>query len=101
MGMMGKCCRYRKNKRNEKEQELIINRLNRISGQVSGIKKMVNDNVYCADVLVQLQAVEKAVKSLSNIMIEAHLYGCLTEEFENGKFESVDEIANLFKMLNK
>lgn len=57
--MKEKSCHHRKNHRGKKDIELINNRLNRIDGQIREIKKMVNDDVYCNDVLVQLAAVEK------------------------------------------
>lgn len=99
--MKEKCCHYRKTHRGEKDIELINNRLNRITGQINGIKKMVNNDVYCNDVLVQLAAVEKAVRSLSNIILEDHLYSCISDDLEDGKLDSIDEIVSLFKRFNK
>ena len=60
---------HRKNHRGEKDIELINNRLNRIDGQIKGIKKMINEDIYCNDVLIQLSAVEKAIRNLSNIIL--------------------------------
>ena len=60
---MDNCCK-KKTKRNINEKKLIINRLNRISGQIKGISKMVEEDAYCNDLLIQLSAVEKSVKSL-------------------------------------
>ena len=68
--MEEKSCHHRKNKRGLKDIELINHRLNRIDGQIKGIKKMINENVYCNDVLIQLSAVEKAIKNLSNVILE-------------------------------
>ncbi len=101
MEMNNECCHYRKTKRGSKDLELINNRLNRISGQINGIKKMINEDVYCNDVLIQLAAVEKAIKNLSNIILEDHLYSCITTDLEDGKVESIDEIISLFKRFNK
>lgn len=98
---MDKCCAYRKTNRSPKDKELINNRLNRISGQINGIKKMINNDVYCNDVLIQLASVEKALKNLTNIILEDHLYSCITEDIESGKTESIDEVINLFKRFNK
>ena len=92
---------YRKTHRGTKDIELINNRLNRIDGQIKGIKKMVNEDIYCNDVLIQLAAVDKAIKNLSNIILEDHLYNCITDDLENGKLESIDEIISLFKRFNK
>ena len=99
--MEEKSCHHRKTHRGMKDIELINNRLNRIDGQIRGIKKMVNEDVYCNDVLVQLAAVEKAIRNLSNIILEDHLYSCITADLEDGKLESIDEIVSLFKRFNK
>ena len=94
-------CHHRKTHRGEKDIELINNRLNRIDGQIKGIKKMIQDDVYCNDILIQLSAVEKAIRNVSNIILEDHLYSCITNDLEDGKLESIDEIVNLFKRFNK
>ena len=94
------CCE-KKTKRNEKEKQLINNRLNRIEGQIRGVKKMIGEDAYCNDVLIQLSAIENSVKSLSNHILENHLYTCVTRDLENGKIETLDEIISLFKRFNK
>ncbi len=99
--MENKICHHRKSHRSKKDIEKINNRLNRIDGQIKGIKKMINEDIYCNDVLIQLSAVEKAIRNLSNIILEDHLYSCITEDLEDGKIESIDEIVNLFKRFNR
>ncbi len=94
-------CHHRKNHRGKKDIELINNRLNRIDGQIKGIKKMINEDIYCNDVLIQLKSVEKAIKNLSNIILEDHLYSCISNDLENGNLDSIDEIISLFKRYNK
>ena len=74
---MNECCK-KKTVRNEEEKKIITNRINRIEGQLTGIKKMIQNDSYCNDVLVQLSAVENSVKSLSNHILEKHLYSCVT-----------------------
>lgn len=91
----------KKTQRSEKEKQLINNRLNRIEGQIKGIKKMIEGDTYCNDVLIQLSAVENSVRSLSNHILENHLYNCVTRDLENGKIETLDEIISLFKRFNK
>lgn len=98
---MDKCCKLRKTHRGEKDKYLINNRLNRITGQINGIKKMINNDVYCNDILIQLASVEKAIKNVSNIILEDHLYSCINDDLEEGKLESIDEIVSLFKRFNK
>lgn len=99
--MEEKSCHHRKTHRGAKDIEIINNRLNRIDGQIKGIKKMINEDIYCNDVLIQLLAVEKAIRNLSNIILEDHLYTCITDDLEDGKLESIDEIVSLFKRFNK
>ena len=91
----------KKTKRTEKEKQLINNRLNRIEGQIRGVKKMIGEDAYCNDVLVQLSAIENSVKSLSNQVLENHLYNCIARDLENGKVDTIDEIISLFKRFNK
>ena len=81
----------------EEEKKQLIHRLNRISGQISGIKKMIDDDRYCGDILTQLSAVDKAVQSLSSVILERHMYSCIKKEVSNGNLEVVDEIMQLFR----
>ena len=98
--MNKKCCE-KKTKRTEKEKQLINNRLNRIEGRIRGVKKMIGEDAYCNDVLIQLSAIESSVKSLSNQVLENHLYNCIARDLENGKVDTIDEIISLFKRFNK
>ena len=98
---MDKECCEKKTKRTEKEKQLINNRLSRIEGQIRGVKKMIGEDAYCNDVLVQLSAIENSVKSLSNQVLENHLYNCIARDLENGKVDTIDEIISLFKRFNK
>lgn len=91
----------KKTKRCEEEKQKIIKRLNRIEGQVVGIKKMINDDRYCNDILIQLSAIDKSINSLSNYILENHLYSCVSNDLEMGNIEVVDEIISLFKRFNK
>lgn len=83
--------------RTEDEKKKLIHRLNRISGQVEGIKKMIEEDRYCDDVLTQLLAVDKAVKSLSSVILEKHMYSCIKKEVSEGNLEVVDEVMHLFR----
>ena len=87
----------RKTYRTEEEKKQLIHRLNRISGQVEGIKKMIEEDRYCDDLLTQLLAVDKAVKSLSSVIIEKHMYSCIKKEVSEGNLEVVDEVMQLFR----
>ena len=87
----------KKTYRTEEEKMQLIHRLNRISGQVEGIKKMIEEDRYCDDLLTQLLAVDKAVKSLSSVILEKHMYSCIKKEVSEGNLEIVDEVMQLFR----
>ena len=91
----------KKTYRAEEEKRLITNRLSRIEGQVKGIKKMVEEDKYCHDILLQLSAIENSIKSLSNHILENHLYSCVSNDLEKGNLEVIDELISLFKKFNK
>jgi DNA-binding FrmR family transcriptional regulator len=95
-----KCCN-KKTHRAENEKKLLNNRLSRIEGQIKGVKKMISEDAYCNDVLIQLSAIENSVKSLSNQVLENHLYSCIAHDIENGKVDTIDEVISLFKRFNK
>ena len=90
----------KKTYRADEEKKIINNRINRIEGQLRGVKKMISEDAYCRDVLIQLSAIENSVKSLSNHILEKHLYTCVIRDLENGDLEVIDELINLFKKFN-
>lgn len=98
--MDNNCCN-KKTKRSSNEKKTIINRLNRINGQITGITKMVENDAYCNDILIQLSAVKNSVKSLSTYTLENHLYSCVTRDLENGDLDTIDELISLFKRFNQ
>lgn len=98
--MEQKCCN-KKTKRSEEEKKLILHRLHRISGQINGIHKMIENDAYCNDVLIQLSAVKNSVKSLSSHILENHLYTCVSRDLEEGDLEPLDELISLFKRFNQ
>ena len=98
--MDNNCC-GKKTVRSPEEKKLLINRLNRINGQITGITKMIENDAYCNDVLVQLSAVKNSVKSLSSHILENHLYSCVTRDLENGETDTIDELISLFKRFNQ
>ena len=90
----------RTTKRSEEEKQSLIKRLNIVEGQVRGIKQMILNDRYCDDVLTQMLAVNKALESLENIILERHLHTCIKTKIESGNTEEVSkEIMDLFKKL--
>ncbi|MCR5350641.1 MAG: metal-sensing transcriptional repressor [Acholeplasmatales bacterium] len=92
--MSCECC---KKERTEDEKKALKNRINRIIGQMNGISKMLDEDRYCDDILIQLSAVDKSVKGLANIVLENHMHTCLVEHINNGDYEIIDDIVNLVK----
>lgn len=79
------------------EKKKIINHLNRITGQMQGVQRMIDEDRYCDDILIQLSAIDKSIKSLAVYILENHMYRCLSNELEKGNLEVVDEIVHLFR----
>ncbi len=98
--MDNNCC-SKKTIRSNDEKKLITNRLNRIAGQINGINKMVENDAYCNDILIQLSAVKNSIKSLSSHILENHLYMCVTRDLEDGNLDTIDELISLFKRFNQ
>ena len=98
--MENNCC-HKKTQRSEEEKKLITSRLNRIGGQIGGITKMVENDAYCNDILVQLSAVKNSVKSLSTYILENHLCTCVARDMEKGDLDAIDELISLFKRFNQ
>ena len=77
-----------------------IKRLNRISGQVEGVKKMIEEHRYCPEILSQLRAIRSAVKGIETEILRRHLSSCVTSAIQNGdeasRKRSIDEVARLF-----
>lgn len=80
----------------------IIKRLNRIEGQVKGIQKMVEDERYCVDVLIQISAIKSAINKVGNIILENHIKGCVSNSIKNGdSAQSEEVISELMSTINK
>ena len=91
------CTCNKKTIRKDEEKKIIKSRLNKIEGQIRGISNMVDDDRYCDDILIQLSAVDKSIKSLANLILEKHMKSCVKENLLNGNDEILEEIVCLFK----
>ena len=86
--------------REQNLKENLITRLNRAEGQVRGIKGMIEKDVYCNDVLIQISAVQSALNSVGKLVLESHIRGCLVEKIQAGDETIVDELlVTIGKML--
>lgn len=90
-------CSCKVKKRTDEEKKELYTRINKITGQINGIKKMIEDDRYCDDVLIQLSAINKSVKSLANLMLTNHMHSCVVDSINKGEYEVLDEIVSLFK----
>lgn len=88
--------KYKKTKRSDEDKNKLVTRINKLIGQMNGIKKMIEDDRYCDDILIQLSAIDKSIKSLANVILDNHMHTCLIENIENGN-EVINEIIDLFK----
>jgi DNA-binding FrmR family transcriptional regulator len=82
----------RTTQREQKLKASLISRLNRIEGQIRGIRGMVERDAYCDDILNQVAAANAALNSVSKLILESHLRGCLVKKIKNGEDEIVDEL---------
>lgn len=96
------CCYCEKNThRTDEEKKKLINRLNRIEGQVRGIRGMIEKDAYCADVLVQSAAVNAAINSFNKDLLSRHIHSCVVRDIKNGDEEVIDELMKLISKLMK
>ena len=93
-------CRHKDTERSEAFQADIQKRLNRAIGQLNGVKAMIEDNRYCGDVLVQVSAVESAVRAFGYLVLEDHMNTCVAEKIRAGDENIVSETVELIKKLN-
>ena len=85
--------------RTDEEKKKLNKRLNIIEGQIRGIKQMIEDDRYCADILIQLSAINKSLESVENAILESHIKSCVLNEIQNGNSDIIDEVMELFKRL--
>lgn len=95
------CCCHKTKERSEKEYKDLIHRLNRIEGQVRGIKGMVESDAYCTDILTQVAAVNAALNSFNKVLLANHIKNCVTQDILAGKEETVDELVTVLQKLMK
>lgn len=88
--------------RTDTEKTKVINRLKRIEGQVRGIQKMVEDDRYCVDILVQISAISAALKKVGHEVTERHIKHCVSDAVKTGQGEPViDELMDVLKQISK
>ena len=98
-----KCCHcsQRKKERSPEEYKKLIHRLNRIEGQIRGIKGMVENNAYCPDILIQSAAVNAAINAFNKELLANHIRTCVADDIRNGKDEAIVELVVTLQKLMK
>ena len=97
----GACCPAceKKTERTEDQKKKLLNRLSRIEGQVRGVKKMIEEDAYCNDVLIQSAAISAAVNAFTREVLRAHVHTCVARDIREGKNEVVDELMETLEKL--
>lgn len=100
--MNNKCeCCGKKKERSEEEYKKLMNRLNRIEGQIRGIKGMVERNAYCTDILIQVSAINAALNAFNKELLANHIRTCVAEDIRAGKNETIEELVTTMQKLMK
>ncbi len=96
-----KCCHchQKATPRSEKERKQLQNRLSRMTGQLNGISRMLEENRYCGDILTQVAAVESALQAFGYAILKEHMETCVVEEIRKGNTDIVDEAVDLVRKL--
>ena len=93
-------CRKKKERASEEYQKL-INRLNRIEGQVRGVKGMVENDAYCTDILIQVSAIKAALDGFNKELLGNHIRTCVADDIRRGNNDTVDELVETLQKLMK
>ncbi|MBQ4365763.1 MAG: metal-sensing transcriptional repressor [Clostridia bacterium] len=101
MAVQEPCCCKKTTRRSEEERTKLIHRLNRIEGQIRGIRGMVEQNAYCNDILVQSSAVSAAINAFNRELLASHVRGCVARDIRDGKDEVIDELLTTLQKLMK
>ena len=91
------CCRTKE--RDPEEDRDLICRLNRIEGQIRGLKRMVEEKAYCPDILTQAQAASSALNAFQRVLLENHLKTCVVDDIKADKEGTVEDLTNLLRRL--
>jgi CsoR family transcriptional regulator, copper-sensing transcriptional repressor len=100
------CCNLlhseRKSHHSEQTKKNLVTRLNRIEGQIRGVKGLIEKDTYCDDVITQISAIQSALNSVAKILFEGHLKSCVVERIQEGDMEVVDELlVTIQRMMKK
>ena len=95
------CCGQKKKERSPEEFKKLIHRLNRIEGQILGIRNMLENDAYCPDILIQSAAVNAAVNAFNKELLASHIRSCVANDIRAGHDEVIDELVSTMQKLMK
>lgn len=95
------CCSHKTKERSDEEYKKLINRLNRIEGQVRGVRRMLENNAYCTDILIQVSAINAALNSFNKMLLADHIRTCVAEDIRSGKDDTIDDLVVTLQKLMK
>ena len=95
------CCSHKTKERSEEEYKKLIHRLNRIEGQVRGIRGMLENDAYCTDILIQVSAVNAALNAFNKELLGNHIRSCVVQDLQQGKDDVIDELVATLQKLMK
>ena len=95
------CCGSRKKRRTPGEQKNLTLRLKRAEGQIRGIIRMIEEDAYCPDILIQVSAVTSALNSFNRELLACHIRSCVAEDIRKGDEEAMDEFVKVIQKLMK
>jgi DNA-binding FrmR family transcriptional regulator len=88
-----------KTNRSDRLKGALLDRLAKIEGQIRGIRRMIDEDVYCDDILNQITAVHSALSSARNLLLENHIKHCVRESIERREYEIIDELMGTLKRM--
>lgn len=94
-------CSGKTKDREDKEKKNLLNRLKRIEGQVRGLESMVEDDIYCTDILIQVSAVTAALNSFNKVLLENHIKSCVADNIRQGNDDVIEELVTTMQKLMK
>ncbi len=102
-----RCCHcgeqdsVRHKEREDAEKKALLTRLRKVEGQIRGIEKMVENDIYCPDILIQVSAATSALNSFNKVLLSNHIKSCVAEDIRDGKDETIDELCDVLQRLMK
>ncbi len=95
------CCSHKTKQRSPEEVRRLVHRLNRVEGQIRGIRGMVEKEAYCPDILMQVAAASAALNSFTRELLASHIRTCVAQDIRDGKDETIDELVGTLQRLMK